>query len=128
MFDAFKDGIDEFYSQNHLRSLSRFWPPDPDEAGFLNLPAPQVFPPGPEATFDLCKAIQYGPKEISVTVIVDGVRREGKARFSPPTLPGEGPLYVTIDGQKKNVVLKKGRPAGTLGPGHPDDMMMFIQD
>lgn len=122
-FDLFRDGIDAFYGQNHLRSLARFWPPDTDQAGFLNPPAPQVFPPGPEATFKLCEAIQFGPKKISV--MAGGV--QGQVHFSSPALPADGPLDVTINGQRKNVQLKKGRPAGTPpGPGHPDDMTVFI--
>ncbi|WP_156432861.1 hypothetical protein [Mycobacterium sp. M26] len=124
MFDAFKDGFDEFYSQSHLRSLTRFWPPDTDEVGFQNPPAPQVFPPGPEATFTLCEAVRNGPKKMSATV--DGVKIN--VQSSPQALPSEGPINVTINGQRKNVQLVKGRPPGSLGQGHPDDMMMFIQD
>ena len=123
-FDLFRDGIERVHGQKHLRSLARFWPPDTDEAGFLNPPASQVFPPGPEATFKLCEAIRFGPKKISV--MVGGV--QGQVHFSSPALPADGPLEVTINGQRKNVQLKKGRPAGTPGPGHPDDMTVFISD
>lgn len=123
-FDAFKDAMNEFYGQKHLRSLARFWPPETDEAGFLNPAAPQVFPPGQEATRSLYQAIQNGPRKMYA--MVDGVKTKGKALAGPPALPAEGPLDVTINGQKMDVQLKKGSAPGSPGPGHPDDMMMFV--
>jgi len=39
IFDAFKDSIDEFYTQHHLRSLARFWPPETVD-GFVSDPCP----------------------------------------------------------------------------------------
>ncbi|MGO9351065.1 MAG: hypothetical protein ACLP3C_09680 [Mycobacterium sp.] len=122
--NLFGDSINEFYGQRHLRSLARFWPPDVAD-GNVSAVAPQTFPPGPEASLEMCKAIRFGPKKLSV--IVNGVKHD--IRCEVPPLPPDGPLHVKVNGQRKTVHVKQGRPPGAP-PGPPDsrDLMVFINE
>jgi hypothetical protein len=120
----FRDSIDEFYGQRHLGPLARFWPPDVVD-GNVSTVAPQTFPPGPEASGEICKAIRFGPKKLSV--IVNGVKHD--IHCAAPTLPPDGPLHVKVNGQMKSVYVKQGRPPGSP-PGPPDsrDWQHIVND
>ena len=119
VLNAFRDSVDELFSQHDSHSLVRFWPPDPTDPDTV---APQSFPPGPEASRETAQRASAGPRKLKMSPELGGK----EFSFAEEAIP-TGPLKVKVGNQMKTVNVVKGRPPGS-GPGHPDDRMLFIDE